>query len=215
MSHFYRRTVSWLLLFTVLPVLVLGSFAAWLSYTSIQSEIRRTSTIQLSRIQQTNEMIFDETSMTNIALSSVTEIAYLLNDIMCSGTVTYNEWQTYDVLRAFLASQTVSRDYIHSIYIAFDNCDERIFSSIDGIVDTRVFTDTDWLAALDEDTLGASFVLRTIPPTYEKKGQKVVTVLRPFVFGSKKVQGVIALNLSWQYMQELNASLSSKATALW
>lgn len=211
MSHFYRRTVSWLLLFTVLPVLVLGSFAAWLSYTSIQSEIRRTSTIQLSRIQQTNEMIFDETRMTNIALSSVTEIAYLLNDIMCSETVSYNDWKTYNVLRAFLTSQTVSRNYIHSIYIAFDNCDERIFSSIDGIVSTRFFSDTDWLAHLNADTSGATFVLRTIPPTHEKKGQQVVTVLRPFVFGTKNIQGVIALNLSWQYMQELNASLSSES----
>lgn len=211
MSRFYRRTVVWMLLIAVLPVLILGSFAAWLSYTSIQSEIRRSSAIQLSRIQQTNEMIFDETRMTNIAISSVAEIAYLLNDIMCSGTASYNEWQTYDVLRAFLASQTVSRNYIHSIYIAFDNCEERIFSSTDGIVDTTVFNDTDWLSYLDSDTLGASFVLRTIPSTYEKKGQKVVTVLRPFTFGNKSVHGVIALNLSWQYMQELNESLSSES----
>lgn len=211
MSRFYRRSVSWLLLFTVLPVLVLGSFSAWLSYTSIQSEIRHSSTIQLSRIQQTTEMIFDETRMTNITLSSVTDMAYLLNDIMASETVSYNDWKTYNVLRAFLTSQTVSRNYIHSIYLAFDNCRGKIFSSVEGIVDTRFFPDTAWLTYLDQETLGASFILRTLPPTHEQREQRVVTVLRPFVFSNQDIRGVIALNLDWQYMQNLIASLSSES----
>ena len=118
----------------------MGSVLALFIYSNVTEELRKSNAGTLSQIAASGDIILGELDSTFLTLATNSELTFLLADVLKTGTTSYYDALLYRTMKAFLYSQTNSRDYIHSIYISIDDCGQRIFSSLDGVAETASFT---------------------------------------------------------------------------
>ena len=136
MSRSYRKTLLSFVAVALAPLILMGSVLALFIYSNVTEELRKSNAGTLSQIAASGDIILGELDSTFLTLATNSELTFLLADVLKTGTTSYYDALLYRTMKAFLYSQTNSRDYIHSIYISIDDCGQRIFSSLDGVAET-------------------------------------------------------------------------------
>lgn len=201
MSRSYRKTLLSYIVAALVPLILFGSILTWIIQRDLTDELYQRNVGTLSQIAASSDIILGELDSSSLALSSSSELPFLLSDILKTGTTSYYDALLYRTMKSFLCSQANSRDYIHSIYITVEGCPLRIFSSLDGIVETVSFSDMDWMDKLDFPQ-GESVTLlsRHIPGSASTPGTDVISLCRKFSVGSGGRTGTLVLNLNKRYL---------------
>lgn len=201
MSRSYRKTLLSFIAAALVPLILLGSIFSWIIQNDLTEELYQSNAGTLSQIAASSDIILGELDSTSLTLSSNNELPVLLADILKTGTTSYYDALLYRTMKSFLCSQANSRDYIHSIYITVEDCPLRIFSSLDGIVETANFYDAEWMSNL-EFPQGESVILfnRHIPGSGSTSGSDIISLCRQFSVGSGGRKGTLVLNLNKHYL---------------
>lgn len=181
MSRSYRKTLLSFVAVALAPLILMGSVLALFIYSNVTEELRKSNAGTLSQIAASGDIILGELDSTFLTLATNSELTFLLADVLKTGTTSYYDALLYRTMKAFLYSQTNSRDYIHSIYISIDDCGQRIFSSLDGVAETASFYDAAWMDGV-EFPEGSSLALRSrsIPASGSTPATQVVSIYRKF-----------------------------------
>lgn len=207
MSRSYRKTLIQFTAAALMPLILLGSIFAWLTYRDVTEELRKNSEGMLSQIAEENDIIFNELNSIFLTLSTNQRLTGLLSDLLKSGRMSYADSIQYHTMKSILYSQTHSRPYIHSIYIAMEDAPQRFFSSVDGVEERATFYDTTWDQDISfSENSDITMRRRFISGSRNVPGTEVLSIYRKFSFGSKSHSGIIVLNLN---MQMLNRTLRS------
>ena len=118
MSRSYRKTLLSFVAVALAPLILMGSVLALFIYSNVTEELRKSNAGTLSQIAASGDIILGELDSTFLTLATNSELTFLLADVLKTGTTSYYDALLYRTMKAFLYSQTNSRDYIHSIYIS-------------------------------------------------------------------------------------------------
>lgn len=204
MSRSYRKTLLSFVAVALAPLILMGSVLALFIYSNVTEELRKSNAGTLSQIAASGDIILGELDSTFLTLATNSELTFLLADVLKTGTTSYYDALLYRTMKAFLYSQTNSRDYIHSIYISIDDCGQRIFSSLDGVAETASFYDAAWMDGV-EFPEGSSLALRSrsIPASGSTPATQVVSIYRKFSLDTPGRTGTIVLNLNKRYLDNM------------
>ena len=161
MSRSYRKTLLSFVAVALAPLILMGSVLALFIYSNVTEELRKSNAGTLSQIAASGDIILGELDSTFLTLATNSELTFLLADVLKTGTTSYYDALLYRTMKAFLYSQTNSRDYIHSIYISIDDCarpqqlmaaereiiEEAYAGDIIGVFDPGIFSIGDTLCA--------------------------------------------------------------------
>ena len=204
MSRSYRKTLLSFVAVALAPLILMGSVLALFIYSNVTEELRKSNAGTLSQIAASGDIILGELDSTFLTLATNSGLTFLLADVLKTGTTSYYDALLYRTMKAFLYSQTNSRDYIHSIYISIDDCGQRIFSSLDGVAETASFYDAAWMDGV-EFPEGSSLALRSrsIPASGSTPATQVVSIYRKFSLDTPGRTGTIVLNLNKRYLDNM------------
>lgn len=200
-----------LLLFLVpllIPLLTLGAFAIVITRHYIQDEINKNNFKILQQTQTNLELIFDELDSLNLNLGINPEIVIALKKIFDTPESRIN-YEQYRFLKIFINSIEApanARPYIHSIYLYFDNNQQKFLSSNKGLTALDDHNDYEWYRSYLQHKSSADNYWSEIRSLKDyqflKEPTEVWTIYRKIyaTTGFQKCIGVIALNIYTDYL---------------
>lgn len=204
MRHSYRKTLLNFIAAALLPMILMGGIISQIVFRYVTQELRRANSGTLTQIVKSDSLMLDELDTIFLTLSTNSELAFNLAEILETGTADYHEALYYRTMKSFLSSHTYTREYIHSIYITMEDYPQRIFSSTDGVAISEDFYD---IAGIKDVCFipGQNYVLysRCIPASDSTPETEVISICRKFMLGNSNHEAMIVLNLDKQYWDDM------------
>lgn len=138
------RHLITLLIPMLVPLLILGSLSTFLIKLYIQDQIDTKNEALLSQTKSYMELSFREMDSLSANFSANPGLSVTMKDILDTGRFTNSNFDVLKVLRNFVDSTVYANPFIYSIYIYFDNEDQRFLSSVTGLNTADKFYDHDW-----------------------------------------------------------------------
>jgi len=194
---------SALLIFAVSTVFIVRS--------SVANNVRKHNELALGQLHHSMELIFDELSALNVAISTNPHITRILKTLFSSDTLGYEERRNFSVIQDFLNAPAHTRPFIRSIYIYMKNPHGRVFTTTQQLTTFDHLYDRGWLDTVETE-LNARInwiEARTMREyRFEPNKIAVVSVYRKIrSAGSRSFDGVMVLNVEQAYLQRLIGDL--------
>ena len=210
-TNTFKKNLILFLVPLLIPLLILGAFSIVITRHYIQNEINKNNFGALQQTKQNLELIFDELDSLNLHLGTNPEIVVTLKKILDSPapmpSVNFEEYQSLSTISNFINAPANARPYIHSIYVYFENNQQKMLTTFEGLTNLDHFFDRDWYSSyLRHRAEDRNFWLeaRQIRQySFYKKPTAVLTIYRKIYASSgyKSTTGVIVLNIYTHYLK--------------
>jgi two-component system sensor histidine kinase YesM len=210
-TNTFKKNLLLFLAPLLIPLLILGAFSIIVTRHYIQEEINKNNYNILQQTKNNLELTFDELDSLNINLGTNPEIVVTLKKIFDNPhpTLSFEEYHSLTTIKNFINAPANARPYIHSIYVYFDNAQNKFLTTSAGLIRLKKFFDKTWHQSyLQNQSNNLSFwsETRNIKEyTFKKEPTKVWSIYRKVysTSGYKKCIGVIVLNIYTKYIKKI------------
>ncbi len=205
--HFFYRELSFMLLCSIVPLLLISALFIVLSTKNITKSNDENAQAHLVQVGDQMDMIVSELDSLNITFSVNNEI---LTAMTRSMILNKGSWlNTLDNISInYLTPCVASRSYIHSLYLYLENENGLFLSDAVGAAHLDTYFDTAWFETYRQhqnDKYNIYSELRSFRQyAFEKKDTWVITLYRPLFLRN----GVVVLNLYKDYFDQQLAEQS-------
>jgi len=196
--RFFFQNLRLFLIILFIPAVILGS----ISIGIVENYIRKNSTadnnILLGQIKENVELIIGELEPLKLSYGIDGQTTYYSKKLLESKTLDYSEINSLKIIINNLSSLSNAREYIHSIYLYFEN-NHNNFITNSGKEEIGIFTDTEWFQSYlnNKDNKKEWSERRIIPSPVGK--QEIVSIYN--LLDTKN--SVIVFNLRPQYIDRI------------
>lgn len=210
-SRFFIKNLIIFLIPVILPVLTLGLFSIYITQEYLQENIDVHNQNILVQAKNQVENVFKETESIYHSLISNPEINNNLKRILESKNLSPDDYKLIRFLNNSLSSQAKSRDYIHSIYIYFENNQGTFLSSNQGLSYQNNFFDTSWKKEYNnrKEKDHKWMTYRRIYPEGHNNPADEVFSLYWINRNNGLSEGTVVLNIYSEYLKNILASFDT------
>ncbi|MFW5988439.1 MAG: cache domain-containing protein, partial [bacterium] len=210
-SKFFIKNLVIFLIPVILPVLVLGLFSIYITQEYLQENINIHNQNLLVQAKNQVENVFEETESIYKSLISNPEINSNLKRILESRNLSPDDYKLIRFLNNSISSQARSRDYIHSIYIYFENSQGTFLSSNEGLSYSNNFFDTSWKKEYEnrKEIKNRWMTYRKIYPEGHNNSAEEVFSLYWVNKNNDLAEGTVVLNIYSEYLKDILASFDT------
>lgn len=204
-SRLFIKNLITFLIPVLLPVLILGSVSIVITQQYIKDNIDNQNENLLKHIRSQVELIFDEINSLQLSFSRNPEINSRLKSILKSSEISIEDYTIIRSISSFINAQADARPYIHSIYLSFDNSENRFLTTTEGLIADDKYFDMKWQEEYLEkkERLNTWTSYRRLNPEgFNKSAIDVITIywlLRTNDTGD----GVLVMNVYADYLEKL------------
>ncbi|HEX7713511.1 MAG TPA: histidine kinase [Bacillota bacterium] len=213
-SRFFIKNFLVFLIPLLIPLLILGAISTVAVRDFLKNEINKNNQNLLKLTQNNLELIFDEMDSLYLNFSTTPEISIKLKKILSNpySGLAFDELDTIKTIQIFLDTPANAHPYIHSIYVYFNNPNQKMITTTEGLTDLRAYYDTSWYDSYVQN--GRNLSLWTEPRiisqyAFEKKPTQVETIYRRLYTSGNPNAGVIVLNIKTEYIEHLLDNLET------
>lgn len=135
------------LLPVTLPLIAFGAAAIYVTDDFVSREIVAVTTRQLDNLKDMVDNTIFELDALNLTFSVNTGFISTVDSILGEESLSVDDVRVSKILGDVLGAQRNARPYVSSVYFYLDSHPDRFFSTGDGFVSTRSFSDSLWLGA--------------------------------------------------------------------
>lgn len=196
----FLKTFMLIMIALLIPLLLF--FFVTISIT--QNQLRNTSEsanyAYLQQVRFNTDLILNQIDQLSLSFDLNSEIGFQLDQCLQQNGSSYATTNARSIIQAFASSESISRPYIHSIYIYFDYSSERFFSFREGVKSVKSASDTVWIESYQNQNYDTNLwtEIRDIRPYSVGAPTSVVSIYRRTV----SRPGVIVMNLLPQYIED-------------
>lgn len=213
-SSFFFRHFLIFLIPLLIPLLILAAITTIATRDFVKEEINKNNQNLLKLTKNNLELIFDEMDSLFLNLSNNSEIIIKLKKILDNPkySLSYEEYDTLQMIHSFLNTPAYAHPYIHSIYVYYNNPNKKLITTNEGLTDLNTYFDTSWYESYVK--FGEQLSLWTEPRTiiqypFEKKAINVVTIYRRLYTPINQNAGIVVLNIKKNYIEHLLDNLET------
>ncbi|BBH21913.1 histidine kinase [Paenibacillus baekrokdamisoli] len=184
----------------LVPLLILGSLSTFLIKLYIQGQIDTNNKALLSQTKSYIELSFREVDSLSTNFSANPGLTVTMKDILKTGQFTDSNFDLLKVIRNFVDSTVYANPFIYSVYIYFDNDDQRFLSSVTGLNTADKFYDHDWYALYKNHSNERVWTEnRIVKGRAPDKGTRIISIYNRLRLASGG--GVVVLNVKADYIE--------------
>ncbi len=204
-SRLFMKNLILFLIPVLLPVLILGSLSIIITQQYLQQNIDRYNLNILKQIRSQVELIFDEADSIHLSLSRNPEINDRLKRILQNPKMTVEDYTIIRSVSNFINAQADARPYIHSIYLYFNNSQNRFLTTNKGLIVDDNYFDIEWreeyLQRGNNENMWTSY-RKINPDGFNKTAVEVLTLYWEIRTGNNS-SGVLVMNVYADYIEQL------------
>jgi len=212
-KKYFIKNILFLLCPLMIPLTLLGA----LSYSITENYVKQSITINnsnmLRQIEQQVDMIFNEMYSLNLDYSGNPEIILTFKELLRSKNLNYDQSSSLNFSTNYLRTQAIARPFIHSIYIYYDNANNRVLTSNRGMVKLDNFFDQNWYVNFNKDVNNHNIWVqnRTIKEySFEEEPEEIISLYKNIYWSySQLPQGLIVLNIHKTHFENILNSLDT------
>ncbi len=192
------------LCFSMLPIFFLSLILTPMLSNRLQAESEKDAIARIDTVNLQLSIMEKEIDAINLTFSINNEITSAFARYFLLGDA--SEYSTLSkIQKSYMIPTVVSRDYIHSLYIYFDNDQDILLADSVGITKVNTLLDSDWMNTYEEFTKSGMTQYtqaRNIHEfSFQKTPTRVISVFHKFFLHN----GVIILNLNGAFFDKLLA----------
>ena len=133
-SRFFIKNFLVFLIPLLIPLLILGAISTVAVRDFLKNEINKNNQNLLKLTQNNLELIFDEMDSLYLNFSTTPEISIKLKKILSNpySGLAFDELDTIKTIQIFLDTPANAHPYIHSIYVYFNNPNQKMITTTEG-----------------------------------------------------------------------------------
>jgi len=211
---FFIKKLTFFLIPLMFPLLISGVLSIKISKPFIIQEIDRNNYNLLKQVKENIELAFSELDSLSLHFNTNPEVSLNLKKLLKSNSMSMEETELLRSVKNIISAPANARPYIHSIYVYYDNNKDRFLTTNEGITNLDYYYDIEWYNDYQlqkKDSLKVYTKKRTITQySFEEKPYEVLSIYRWLISpGSKKIDGVIVLNIRSSYINNLLSNLKT------
>jgi two-component system sensor histidine kinase YesM len=191
----------------LLPLVLLGFLSIIVTQSYIKDEVNKNNMITLRQISQQIDLILNEFETLSLNFSGNPNLIVPLKKVFYNSSFTYDDYKLFTVIKSYFESNSHVKPYVQSIYIYYDNVQDRLISSVDtGITNLAVYHDRAWYESYlrNKSVREVWSELRSVQRYSNDRTDLVLTVYKNlFTSNSSIADGVIVLNIKPGFIEEL------------
>jgi len=176
-----------------------------------ENQVREYVTISnLNTIKQTSAnlaFVLDTLDPLILLLENSEGLTSVFDELFNHERLSYNDVRSQTIVNGFMSSMVMSKPFVHSLYIYFENPNGYVYVANDGRMPIAKFLDQDWYRQYKAHSRTDQnwTVVRTIPfSSAEPVARKVISIFQPLGSGT----GVAVLNLKPEALSSIWSNLS-------
>lgn len=210
---FFIKNLIVFLIPLLIPTLILGTFSMLISQRYIRDNVEKNNMNILTQSRENIELILNEADSLSLSFGSDPVITKRVKGILTENTYSIEELDSIDFIKSNVGVPVNTKPYIHSVYVYFNNENQRFISSSDGLSDLGTAADKSWYDSYvklssSEDLWSESREIKLY--NFEKNPTPVVSIYKTLYSpGSTISSGVIVLNVYKAYVENILKKLAT------
>lgn len=196
----------------LIPVVILGSFAIIITDKYMRESIHSNNMNVLLQLEQQTNAVLNEMYLLNLDYNWNPDIIRSLQNIFDSESLSYEELRDSSFQEGNIRRKEIATPYIQSIYIYYNNTNQRVLTSRLGFIDIHRMNDTTWLDEYKPNSQNEEIWMknREIIDYSNTTKEPVISVFHNiFKSNSPRSEGLIVLNIYQKYFQDLITELNN------
>jgi two-component system sensor histidine kinase YesM len=210
---FFLKNLGLFLIPLMIPLLILGTFSILISQRFIRENVEKSNMSTLVQSKENMEMMLKEIDSLSLNFESDPVIAKRLKEILSADDYSLDAMESIDFIKNYVDVPANSKQYIHSIYVYYNNKYNRFISSTNALVQLSEYNDRSWYDSyLKNRDSGVLWSEARDVRVYEidKKPTPVVTIYKNlYSTGSQRSTGVVVLNILTSYVENILNQLAT------
>ncbi len=210
-KRYFIKNLTIFILPLLVPLVILGALSITITEQYIKTDINKNVSNLLKQTRDNVELMFSEMDAINLIFSANPQITVNMKRVTKGGEISLEDYRLFQLTNNFIASSVNAKPYIHSIYIYYENPEERFFTTTEGLVSLGDFYDREWYDSFINysGTKEVWTETRAIKQyAFEKKPTNITTVYKKLhTTGKAGTDGVIVLNIYTGYFENRLNSL--------
>ncbi|TBL75691.1 sensor histidine kinase [Paenibacillus thalictri] len=211
---FFRKHLANMLLLCLIPLLILGSLAIYISDRYIRLDAQRSQEQMLNQYNELIEIIAAEVDSLSLSFDMDPKITTRLSSILSKTNYSYDDIEALFYLKNIIDVPANSKPYVHSVYVYYENDKRRFLSSREGLVDELSFYDVSWFPTYRNQTNFDEIKteVRGIHQyAFEREPTKVISLYKFLsVKGVRSSKGVIVVNMLPAYLEKAYQTMNEQ-----
>lgn len=207
------RNLVNLLLLIFIPLMMLSSLSVVVTQRYIKEEVNKTNLILLQQASQKINLILNNLDTLSLNFGINPYMIVELDRLFSQPTLTYEDLQILSIVKSNIDSISDMNSYIRSIYLYYKNPNSRMITSNGlGITNIDRYYDQEWYNYFQQNSEKTKIYseIRKLDDSSYAPGQSILSIYKNlFTTNVGKANGVIAMNIQVDFMQELLKSLVS------
>jgi two-component system sensor histidine kinase YesM len=212
-SKVFTKNFMMFLVPILIPLLTIGSLAIIITYRFIGDDINKNTNNLLTNASESIEVLLGEVDSLYVNFGINPQVTVSLKRILNNTISTDRDVSQLDIIRSLMNGPAYSKPYIDSVYVYFNNENQRFISTSEGLVSVGSTYDPTWYNDyLDNYSERSPWIkLRNVKRySFEANYKKLLTVYRTlYSYNSSESSGVIVLNIDLDYIEQLLDSLKT------
>ena len=212
-KKFFLKNLMLFLTTLLIPIFILGAFSILVTQRFIKENVEDSNMNILMQSMENIEMIVKEVNSLSLNFGSDPVMTKRLKGILSSTEYSLEEIDSLNFIKNTVDIPVNTKLYIHSIYVYFNNEQNRFLSSKDGVTNLDSFSDKAWYDSYRkmkdaEELWSESRKIKLYE--FDKKATPVVSIYNHLYSpGSYKSTGVIVLNIYASYVENILKKLAT------
>lgn len=208
---FFIKRLSLLLIPLLFPILILGFISVFMTQQYLNLEINKNNLNLLVQTKKNVELVLNELDSLMLNFDSNPNMVVKLKKILKDPNLTLEDINSLDIIKNFLDSTANAKPYVHSIYIYFANDHNQFISTNDFLSKLNFSNDISWYGSFLKhryDNKKMWTESRQIKTNFFDTITVLTMYRKLYSPGIERGNGVIVLNISPNYMENLLNNLS-------
>ncbi|UOQ50443.1 histidine kinase [Gracilibacillus caseinilyticus] len=196
----------------LIPVFILGSFAIVITDKYIKESITANNRNVLQQLEQQTNTVLNEMYLLNLDYNWNPDITLSLRNFFDSEHFNYLDIKMIDYEEGNLRRKEIATSYIHSMYIYYENDNDRVLTSRSGFMNIANMHDDTWLKEYDAKSTNRDIWMenRQISQYDFENEEPVISIYRNiFNSNAQTSEGLIVLNIYQSYFENLISELNN------
>lgn len=205
-KKFYLKNLLLFIIPTLIPILILGTFAILISNNFNNVNFSKSNSALLKQMKENVELMLNELDTVNLNFDYNIDVAVPIKGILESPTYSLEEYKISQMVKNFISSPANSKPFIHSMYVYFNNSQGRFISSANGINSLDNSVDTSWYKSFRDKESDVNWwsEIRNISHYEFQPETPVISIYKKIYSpGMNNANGVIVLNIYLSYIEKM------------
>ncbi|MFC3343976.1 sensor histidine kinase [Paenibacillus abyssi] len=197
----------------ILPLLLLGTLSIIVTQAYIKDEVNKNNLTILKQASQQMDLIISELETLSFSFSKNSNMIVALKNVFNKKELTYVDHKLFTTIKSYIDSTSHIKPYVHSLYIYYDNSNNRLISSGDmGLTSLDAYYDYAWYEGYlkEKSAKGVRSELRELQRYPSSRPESILTIYNNlFTINPAEADGIIVLNIKPDYIKDLKDSTVS------